>query len=91
MDGTISSCGFRSGDRFVVGAWRVSPVGYHAQSPAWLTDGRTIVFSGFVVTKGNRSRVLADQAVETNLYSIDLDGNNLKELIRNAMAPSLSR
>ena len=27
MDGTISSCGFRSGDRFVVGAWTTSPVG----------------------------------------------------------------
>jgi hypothetical protein len=27
MDGTISSCGFASGDRFVVGAWDDSPVG----------------------------------------------------------------
>ena len=27
MDGTISSCGFASGDRFVVGAWTRSPVG----------------------------------------------------------------
>lgn len=27
MQGTISSCGFASGDRFVVGAWRRSPIG----------------------------------------------------------------
>ena len=27
MAGTISSCGFASGDRFVVGAWRESPIG----------------------------------------------------------------
>jgi len=27
MAGTISSCGFDSGDRFVVGAWRRSPIG----------------------------------------------------------------
>ena len=27
MDGTISSCGFASGHRFVVGAWRRSPIG----------------------------------------------------------------
>lgn len=27
MQGTISSCGFASGDRFVVGAWERSPVG----------------------------------------------------------------
>ncbi|MFZ4432521.1 MAG: hypothetical protein ACOYOQ_04900 [Microthrixaceae bacterium] len=27
MAGTISSCGFASGDRFVVGSWRESPIG----------------------------------------------------------------
>jgi TolB protein len=68
----------------------LTPANYHAHAPAWLVDGRTIVFSGFELTKKNRQRVLSDQPVETSIYAIDLDGGNLKELIRNGETPSVS-
>lgn len=69
----------------------ISPRTYHAHAPAWLADGRTIVFSGFELTENNRARALADQPVKTSIYTIDLDGSNLQELVRNAEAPSVSR
>lgn len=70
---------------------RVTPPEYHAQAPAWLMDGRTIVFSGFELTNKNRALVESDQAVQTNIYSIDLDGKNLRLLIKNAGMPSVSQ
>jgi Tol biopolymer transport system component len=77
-------------DRGTKQARMISPKNYHARAPAWLADGRTIVFSGFELTKRNRDRVLSDQPVETSIYSIDVDGSNLKQLIKNGDTPSVS-
>lgn len=62
MDGTISSCGFRSGDRFVVGAWDRSPVG-------------ATVDVMWAAPDGTRTLLAPDEATAdfvTSVYSFDV-------------------
>ena len=78
-------------DRRARRARMISPSNYYAKAPAMLPSNRSIFMSGFELTKTNRSRVLANQPVETNIYSINTDGTNLEVVIRNADYPSTSR
>jgi|GEM_PF-1299900 len=50
MNGTISSCGFASGDRFVVGVWRESPIGPTADVMWALPDGTRVLLAPDVET-----------------------------------------
>ena len=84
MDGTISSCGFTSGDRFVVGSWHRSPVGPTIDVMWAAPDGRRTLLApddataDFVtsVYEFDRVEILPIEAIATPT-SLDLVAGSL--------------
>ena len=96
MDGTISSCGFASGDRFVVGAWDASPVGPTVDVMWAAPDGtRTLLApdqatADFVTSVYGFDRVeVVDLAAVATPRSLELRGGPLTLSLRTGRATLL--
>lgn len=74
--GTISSAGFRSGDRFVVGHWPVSPIGPMGDV-MWATpDDRRILLAPSVAVADFITTIYDFDDVRTGPLRIDADGRS---------------
>ena len=70
---------------------RVTPAGICALRPCWASDNK-IIFEGFTEDdiRGHQGEYEYEIDIDRVIYSIDIDGNNLKKLIENAWQPSFS-
>jgi len=73
---------------------RVTPKGLSAMSPNWAGDGKRLVFAGFA--KGDvriRWFALDDNWMDItcHIYSVSMDGGDLRRVVRNGRDPSCSR
>ncbi len=71
---------------------RVTPAGICALRPCWMSDNK-IIFEGFTEgdIRGHQGKYEYEIDIDRAIYSIDIDGNNMKKLILNAWRPSFSK
>ncbi len=70
---------------------RVTPAGIGALRPCWMSDNK-IIFEGFTEDdiRGHQGKYEYEIDINRGIYSIDIDGNNMKKLIENGSEPSFS-
>jgi Tol biopolymer transport system component len=70
---------------------RVTPAGICALRPCWVSDSK-IIFEGFIKDDitGHQGKYEYEIDIDRAIYSIDIDGKNLKKLIENGWQPSFS-
>ena len=70
---------------------RVTPAGICALRPCWASDNK-IIFEGFTENdiKGHQGKYEYEIDINRAIYSVDIDGKNLKKLIENGWQPSFS-
>lgn len=77
MHGTISSCGFASGDRFVVGVWRQSPIGPTADVMWARPDGTRVLLAPDDETAEFVTSVYGFDEVRTTPLEVSSSGRHL--------------